>query len=168
MENESFKEPTNEKGVFYLFSKYHKQLGFPEIIEFVDTTPDLVARRADDNKPMRIELENKSSSAFRHYCALNKNQISKVTEFPSGEWKKEGNVWTYLVDNENKISYTEETDKPVNEDKSRKLLLFESAKSAYIDVFVYWREDASFKFWEWDKEVERVNMKEKLKQMGLI
>lgn len=57
-------EPTNEMGVFYLFSKYHKELEFEEILSF-QKFPDVIALR--DGIPVRIELEYKASRFHHHF-----------------------------------------------------------------------------------------------------
>lgn len=55
--------PKNEMGVFYLFSKIHKKLGFEEIVSF-QKFPDIMAKR--NGKIVQIELEYKLSG-FRHH-----------------------------------------------------------------------------------------------------
>jgi len=162
---EGFREPVNEKGVFYLFARNHEALGFPKIIEFVgDTTPDLIAIRASDNKKVGIELEYKASSAFSHYCILDMSQLRKIVL--RGKWQKTEDQWDYFVDGTKIMSYKEEHDKPVHLDQSRNILLYDSAKSAFIDVIIYWEEDSGFKFWEWDRQVQAINLKREIAKLN--
>jgi len=37
-----------------------------------------------------------------------------------------------------------------------------------IDIIVYWTEGKSFRFWDWDKEVEPFPLKTKLQEIGKI
>lgn len=142
---EKFIEPTNEKGVFYLFSRHHEELGFEEIVEFIDGTPDLRAIR--NGKEVGVELENKASGAFSHYCAISqKEQSEKINSFPRGEWQKNGSAWKYVYKGETKMSFNEEPDKPCAVDSSRKVLLYKTARSVGIDIIAYWIEDESFRF----------------------
>jgi hypothetical protein len=52
-DREKFIEPTNEKGVFYLFSRHHEELGFEEIVEFKGV--------GSKSSGMREQRENKAS-----------------------------------------------------------------------------------------------------------
>ena len=73
---EKFREPTNEKGVFYLFSRHHEELGFIEIVEFIDGTPEL--RTIKDGEEVGVELENRASAVFHHYCAVSEKKQSET------------------------------------------------------------------------------------------
>jgi hypothetical protein len=60
--------PENEKGVFYIFCKYHEKLGFERILRVnADESPDLVAEC--DGKEVRIELEYDLRGLASHYLA---------------------------------------------------------------------------------------------------
>jgi len=60
-------EPTSENGVIGLFSKIHRELGFPFLKVLGDKFPDCIALN-DKRKEIRIEFEKKSSDfeAHRH------------------------------------------------------------------------------------------------------
>jgi hypothetical protein len=164
---EKFREPINEKGVFYLFSRYHEELGFEEMVEFIDGTPDL--RAIKGGKEVGVELEYAASGAFFHYCAINQKEQSEIiNSFPNGEWQKNGNYWKYIYSGETKMSFKEEPDGPCVVDPFRKVLLYKTARSVGIDIIVYWTEGTSFRFWDWDKEVEPFPLKIKLQEIGKI
>jgi len=58
--------PENEKGVFYLFCKYHEKLGFDRILKVnADASPDLVAECG--GKEVRIEFEYDLGGLAPHY-----------------------------------------------------------------------------------------------------
>jgi hypothetical protein len=164
---EKFKEPSNEKGVFYLFSRNHEELGFSEIVEFIDGTPDLRAVR--NGEKVGVELEMRASAAFRHYCALNEEkQGETIMGFPRGEWEKDGSVWKYVYHGETKMSFEEEAAKSCDVEPSCKYLLFKSAKSVGIDIIVHWEQGEWFKFWKWDREVMSFPLKTKLQEIRRI
>jgi len=160
-----FREPTNEKGVFYLFSRNHEKLGFEEIKEFVDGTPDLIA--LEGGKEVGLEIENSTAGAFVHYCAIKATeQMYNLNNYP-GEWQKIGNVWTYLSKGKEIMSFAEEPSKPCAVDPQTRRLLYKNAKSVGIDIIVYWKED-TWRFWEWDKEVRPFSLQKELQRIGVI
>ena len=66
------------------------------------------------------------------------------------------------------MSFKEKPGNPCAVDLSRNVLLYKTTRSVGIDIIVYWTEDKSFRFWEWDKEVEPFPLKTKLQEIGKI
>ena len=57
--------PSTEKEVVYLFSKFHKELGFPYIVKLREEFPDIIA--IDENRNIvRIEIEVFASDFINH------------------------------------------------------------------------------------------------------
>jgi len=158
--------PHNEDGVFYLFSRNHEECGFKKIVDITGGTPDIIAIN-DDGEEVGIELEYKASTAFDHYCALDKKeQSSTVREYPRGEWNKDGSIWKYVYDGKTLMRKEDPTCDLFKVDVSRKFLLYKTVKSIKIDVIMYWLEDHAFEFWEWDKKVKCFDLKKKLSEIG--
>jgi hypothetical protein len=68
--------PENEQGVFYLFCKYHEQLGFERILKVnADMTPDIVAECG--GKEVRIELEYDLKGLAPHYLVYGRGSYGK-------------------------------------------------------------------------------------------
>ncbi|MEM2695770.1 MAG: hypothetical protein QXU09_02410 [Thermoproteota archaeon] len=58
-------EPQTEQEVVYLFSRLHRELGFPYIIKFQESFPDIVV--LDENRELkRIEIEKFASDFINH------------------------------------------------------------------------------------------------------
>jgi hypothetical protein len=152
--------PKNHEGVFYLFARNHERLGFEKIVRIIQgDSPDIEAIR--NGKRINIELEYKSSTALEHYRVLYKDEQEKYERAYKGTWKREGNIWNY-VDKQNGQLLFSKKDEGYHFDESRGVLLYNTAKSAGIDIFIYWIKAEDFKFWEFDKEVELVDLRKEL------
>lgn len=92
--------PKNEMGVFYLFSKIHKELGFEEIVSF-QQYPDVIAKR--NGKTVKIELEYRLTNFRNHFgdyrkstpyplYSEGKRQFSKEDIDIIICWTKDGNI----------------------------------------------------------------------------
>lgn len=79
-----------------------------------------------------------------------------------GTWRREGSIWNYVDKQTGKTLYSKK-DEGYHFDESRGVLLYNTAKSAGIDIITYWIKSDDFRFWEFDKEVELFNLREKLK-----
>jgi len=153
--------PTNHDGVFYLFARNHERLGFEKIVRFIQgSSPDIEAIR--NGKKVNIELEYKSSKAFEHYRVLYMDEQDRYEKICKGTWRREGSIWNYVDKQTGKTLYSKK-DEGYHFDESRGVLLYNTAKSAGIDIITYWIKSDDFRFWEFDKEVEPFNLREKLK-----
>jgi hypothetical protein len=159
-DNDAF-VPKNHEGVFYLFARNHEKLGFERIIRIVQgESPDIEAIR--NGKRVNIELEYESDKALEHYRVLYKSEQEEYEKKHKGEWKKEGDSWNY-VDKQNGKTLFSKKDEGYHFDESRGVLLYNTAKSAGIGIIMYWIKSDGFRFWEFDKEVELFDLREKLK-----
>jgi len=160
--------PQNHEGLFYLFSRNHEKLGFEQIVRIdSNSSPDIKATR--NGVEVGIELEYNSSSVFEHYRVLSKKEQQDTESVyeenqdegkysPKGEWNKDGNLWNFVTTTGDVILTKEDPNSQFWLDSSRKILLYNTAKLAGIDVVVYWVEDDKFKFWEFDKDVEVIDL----------
>jgi len=171
--------PQNELGVFYLFSRNREKLGFKEIVRINQgSSPDIIAIK-DNGEQVGIELEHESRNVLSHYYALDKRDRSNTEErifewdaeakkYIIGKWDKVGNVWNFIYKGE--IIYKREEDYPNQYwyHKSLNTLLHSTVKSKGIDTIMYWIrniEPDDFKFWEFDKDVEPIDLKERLSKI---
>ena len=100
-------EPNNETHLIWLFTLYHKDYGFSDILNIGTFFPDVIAIR--DGKKLKIEFEYKLSGFFSHYCVDSFEGYYKF--YPKArrlEWRKINNMWK---------KFDLETDKEIISDK---------------------------------------------------
>lgn len=166
--------PTNEMGVFYLFSRYHKELGFEEIINITSYFPDIMALR--DGKEVKIELEFLLSSFKSHYL------YRESTDEGYWKWDEENRMWRIFNPRERSFVEVSEIELKLN-DSARKMFRLSSARVIIEDsrneFKVNWKGDLIYKTlidqcnyvvcWEKDCDIESgievIVLKDELKCM---
>ncbi len=111
--------PKNEQGVFYLFSKHHRELGFEKIIDVGTQFPDVTALR--NGNEVKVELEFLLSSFKGHYV------YKKTTDKGYWKWDEENEMWRIFNPNNNRFLDVSELELKLN-DAGRKKLGFPSAR----------------------------------------
>jgi len=143
-------KPTNEQGVIYYFSKYHKDLGFEEVTHMTSHFPDVHVLK--DNVKYKIELEWKLSGIYDHYVHL-----PHVYDNIRWDWREDkGQWWTFRTDKDDwdtSCNYTvTEFDKyEVNRVGD---LVYKTLKPL-CDCVVYWVHDC-----ELDDNLDLINLKD--------
>ena len=171
-------EPQNEQGVFYLFARYHEKLGFREVVRFnPNEAPDIVAIK-HDGEQVGIELEYETRRVLEHYFVLSekeRNETEKKQDLEAqtgkyivGEWVKVGSEWNFVFKGEKLLTKKEGYPNQYWYHKPMNRLLRRTVKETGIDIVMYWvrnEKPEDFKFWEFDKDVESVNLKEELSKI---
>lgn len=148
--------PENHDGVLYFFARNHEKLGFEKIIRVIQGfSPDIEAIRG--GKQVNIELEYDSARVMEHYRVLYKSEQNEFENDQRGKWIQNGNYWHYL-DNQTGKSLITKEDKGFWFDESRGMLLYKTLKTVGIDIVVFWIKNEEFSFWEFDKEVELIDL----------
>jgi hypothetical protein len=123
-------------------------------------SPDIVAMR--QGKQVNIELEFDSARVLRHYRVLYKSEQEEFENANRGKWVKQENTWHYL-EKQTGVSLLSKEDKGYWFEETRCHLLYKTLKAIGIDIIIYWLRNDKFKFWEFDKEVELIDLREQLK-----
>jgi len=148
-------EPSNECGVFYYFSKYHKLLGFEKIIKLTTQFPDVTAIR--DAKKVRIELEYKLSSFRNHYKVIDHGFWAHKFK-----WNEEKQLWWLYNQVDNKwadhCNYTIEDKEKYTVDVGGNLS-YKTLKDQ-CDCVICWITDTKI-----EDNLEVINLREALEKL---
>ncbi|RLI20850.1 hypothetical protein DRO54_05205 [Candidatus Bathyarchaeota archaeon] len=122
--------PKNEKGLFYIFSRFHEKFGFEKIISF-QQWPDLIAKRKGET--VRVELEFKLSDFLRHHYRITQPVVI-------GCWKRVNGGWILQVGND----IVDEMPDPKHIiwlNKNDNALYLKSLGDKKVDVVICWIKD---------------------------
>ena len=172
-----FPEPENEAETVYLFSKYHKKLGFDKILKISSCLfPDIIAKRG--RKTVKIEMEYKLSSFMYHYFVF-KDEFKFISKFSCGdrvseciwEYNKKDKMWRKWVVisiNEEEISkelmklgrFVDDSEQILTTTGNKTGLVYKTLKTD-VDIIIYWIDDC-----EIDDNIERINLREQLEMIN--
>jgi len=143
-------EPKNEKGVEYLFSVHHKELGFEKIISF-NSFPDIVALR--NGKIVKIELEYRLECFNKHYLVA--KQYSRYSNYIWIKIDKRWEAFNILTKKYLDIGRGHLDEKNIfTTNESGYDLVYKTLKDK-VDIVIYWKKSHGFKI---DDDIEFIDL----------
>lgn len=152
--------PKNEAEVIYLFSKYHKKLGFSRILSISGGKfPDIHAMRR--GKVVGIEMEYNLKSFLFHYFLNSIEYGYNFSHVQKWTYNEKHKGWCRFINDEIvKNSFLYDSEKQLTTTKNESALIYKSLKSD-VDIVICWIED-----YEINDDIEIINLREQLEMIN--